>query len=86
MTKCPFLKTDCQKLCALWVDSEKMCSFRLLAADVADHRIRIRAAGMEPMDEEPKRSIPNSERREGEYTKFGIVYCDDELEAMRKKK
>ncbi len=55
---CPFGTTGisdstCHKdeSCALWVEDEKMCSFRLLADDVADHRRRIRAAGMETGEE-----------------------------------
>ncbi len=54
MKHCPFMPIlenvhlpSCHPNCALWVESEKMCSFRLLADDVADHRKRIRDAGME---------------------------------------
>ena len=56
MKYCPFQKPDympevqrnqrCDPECALWVESEKMCSLRLLADDIVDHRQRVRNAGM----------------------------------------
>ncbi len=52
----------CTVNCALWVKSEKMCSFRLLADDVADHRKRVRDAGQEiGTEEKPYNLNPQTE-------------------------
>lgn len=76
---------SCLSSCNLWVESEKMCSFRLLADDVADHRRRIRACGMKTGEESfqekkeekikigDKVKLPWLTKKEGEFSKTGIV-------------
>ena len=73
MHLCPFLNDLCNdRNCRLWVKDEEMCSFRLLADDVADHRRRIRACGMETGEE----SFKKQEKKNGisQFKKHSIVF------------